>query len=650
METGEKDDCWAGLGKSALWLILLGCLPLGLCGCTSFSDWVRNDFKVGPNYAPPPPLVTDKWIDADDPKVRPGNPNIASWWEVFEDPVLTRLIHDASEQNLTARQAGIQIMQAVIQRNIARTELLPQAQSLLAEYTHGEVSRNNGVAPISGAALGTGLTPSTVVGGISTPTTPIAGTTEPLTPAGTTTTPTSPLVNGVAAGTGSGIPPDGSRFFNNFATSLNFAWELDFWGLFRRNLEAADASLDQSMQNYDAIMVQLLANVATQYVELRTLQKRLELARQNVRLQEPLVAKLEQQYKAGIAASKPAYFQLKSNLDNTKALIPPLEASLRQANNQLCVLLGIPVRDLLPQLGDGLAPDPSNEGKPTVRIPRSKDDTVALGIPGDLLLRRPDVLAMERQLRIQSAQIGIAEAELYPHIGLNGSIGLAADRFGKLFNQQSWIGTIGPSLTWNILNYGRLLADVRVQSNQFQQFVLGYEQTILNANQDAENALVAYLQSLEQFRHLQESANAAVEVTNYYYTQLAAGYLPPAATSLSFYNQIFTAVNFQVTQQDAAAQAEGNIALDLILLYRALGGGWQIRVAGAPWDDLQSRPPSTPPTELLPSPRQVSRSSPTPAETSPENFVPPTVSVGQPDSGPGIELPAPVSRLGVGGR
>src|SRR5208283_1904020 len=148
-------------------------------------------------------------------------------------------------------------------------------------------------------------------------TAPIAGAGAPST-AGTTTTGTSPLISGVAPGAGGGVPSGNSRFFNNFGTSLNLSWELDFWGLFRRNLEAADASLDQSVQNYDEMLIQLLANVATQYVELRTLQKRLELARQNVALQEPLVAKLNQQYKAGIAASKPAYFQLKSNLDNTK--------------------------------------------------------------------------------------------------------------------------------------------------------------------------------------------------------------------------------------------------------------------------------------------------------------------------------------------
>src|SRR5262249_38984831 len=157
----------------------------------------------------------------------------------------------------------------------------------------------------------------------------------------------------------------------------------------------------------------------------------------------------------------------------------------------------------------------------------------------------------------QSAQIGIAEAEMFPHVGINGSIGLAADNFGRLFNQQSWIGSVGPSLTWNIFNYGRLLANVRSQNNQYQQYVLAYRPAILKAHQDAENALVAYLQSLEQSKRLQDSASAAVEVSKYYFTQLTEGYLPPAATSLSFYNQIFTAVNFQVQQQDAAAQAEG---------------------------------------------------------------------------------------------
>src|SRR5262249_51107843 len=156
-----------------------------------------------------------------------------------------------------------------------------------------------------------------------------------------------------AGGAGIGIPLGNSRFFDNWGTSMNLSWELDFWGLYRRNLEAANANLDQSMHNKDEMVVQFLANVATQYVQLLVLQKRLALARQNVALQERLVEKLHEQFKTGIAASKPAYYQLKSNLEATRALIPPLETSLRITNNALCVLLGQPVRDLLPELGDG---------------------------------------------------------------------------------------------------------------------------------------------------------------------------------------------------------------------------------------------------------------------------------------------------------
>ena len=577
---------------SGPWLVLLTCVLLAPCGCTSFPEYVRNGFKVGPNYCPPAVDLPQKWIDESSPIVRQGNPNLACWWEVFDDPILNKLIHDTYAQNLTVRQAGILIMQAQIQRNVAATELLPQGQNFVADYAHGVVSRNNGVTPSASATGGTGFSPGVGVGGFPFTSTPIAGGSTSVTgAAGTTTTPTSPLIASGAGG-GGGAPVGDSRFFNNWAGGFNLAWELDFWGLFRRNLEAADAGLDQQMQNRDEVVVQLLANVATQYIQYRTLQKRLELARQNVRLQEPLVNKLLQQYQAGIANSKPAYFQLKSNLDATRALIPPLEIALRLANNQLCSLLGYPMHDLSPELGDGMVVRGRTRTRRIriVRVPRAKDDAVVVGIPADTLLHRPDIIATERQLRIQSAQIGIAEAELLPHIGINGTIGLAANRLDQVFNQQSLIGSIGPSLSWNILNYGRLLAQVRSQNNLFQLFALQYQQALLNANQDAENSIVGYLKQLTATKELQDSSEAAVEVTKYYYTQLNEGYLPPAATSLSFYNQIFTAVNFQVQQQDQAAQAEGNIALDLILIYRSMGGGWQIRCGNCNGPQAISQP------------------------------------------------------------
>jgi NodT family efflux transporter outer membrane factor (OMF) lipoprotein len=552
---------------------------LAQCGCTtSLPQWVHNGFKVGPNYRQPPAPIPAQWIDARNPRVSQGDANLRDWWNVFDDPILTRLLYDAYANNLTQRAAAFHILQAREVLAIARGLLLPQSQSFILQYTRSMASATGGSPAAPGPTFGTALSPSTGLVGVTVPSTPIAGKIDPGT--GTTTTATNA---GLSSGTGSGTGgADPSRFFSNIATSLNASWELDFWGLFRRNLESAAASLDQSVENYDEMLVLLLADVATVYVEIRTLQRRLELARNNVALQEPLVAAFRKRYEAGVANSYPGYFQLLSNLENTKALIPTLEITLRQENNALCALLGQPMQDLLPALGDGTAPDPAAPDKRAVHIPRPVDYSVVVAIPGEYLLRRPDVLAAQDQLRIQSAQIGIAEAEMFPHIGINGSIGLASAHLRQLFEGRSWVGNIGPSLTWNILNYGRLLANVRFQNYLYQQFVLIYQQAVLNANQDAENALVAYLQSIDQTEHLKNSANAAANFTSYLIRQYRQGFLPPGAADTSaFINQIFTGVNFQVTQQDLAAQAEGNIALNLILLYRAMGGGWQIRLNGS---------------------------------------------------------------------
>jgi NodT family efflux transporter outer membrane factor (OMF) lipoprotein len=549
-------------------------IVLGQAGCTTLSEWVQNGFKVGPNYEPPLAPLPPGWIDANHPRVRHGDPHLCAWWDVFDDPVLTKLLHDSYANNLTVRAAGSQILQAQIARFIAKSELLPQAQTAILGYSRSMASVTGGTPPGPGPVFGTALSPGAIVSPVGTPPAPVTG--GILTPTGAVVSPSNPGVSGTAGPSGGGSSR--GRYFMNIGTDLNASWELDFWGLFRRNLEAADASLDQSVNNYDELLVLLLANVATEYVEIRTLQKRLELARKNVALQEPLVAVYEKRYKAGIANSYPGYFQLLSNLENTRALIPFLEIALRQANNQLCILLGQPVHDLLPELGDGTVPNPANPNERLVVIPQPRDPNVVLCIPGAYLLRRPDVQAAEDKLRIQTAEIGIAEAELLPHIGINGSVGLASGSFRTWFEGKSITGSIGPSLTWNILNYGRLLANVYFQNEAYRQFVVEYQQAILNANEDAENALIAYLKTMEQADHLITSADAATKLTTYLIRQYKEGFLPPGAPDTSaFINQLFTAINFQVTQQDSAAQAQGNIALNLILLYRAMGGGWEIR-------------------------------------------------------------------------
>jgi NodT family efflux transporter outer membrane factor (OMF) lipoprotein len=576
---GRRRNRLDGRTASRVAVACLALAALGLGGCALVSEYVDNGFKVGPNYAPPAVPLPPKWIDEDrDPRVAIGAPNLACWWDVFGDPTLTELIHRSYSSNLTLRAYALQIMSAEQQRRIAASELLPQSQTAALSYTHSQVSATGGAATGATGFFGTGLTPPSSAPPVSTPNTPIAGMLDP----GPGTTSTDVSTGGIATAGGTPVGAGVGRFLNNWATSLNMSWELDFWGLYRRNLEAATASLDQSIFNSDEATVLILADVATMYVQIRTTQRRLELARRNVALQEPLVAQFEQRYRAGVANSLPGYAQLRSNLENTRALIPQLEITLREANNQLCNRLGIPMQDLATVLGDGTVSDPAHPERHEVRIPQPISYSVVVGIPGDVLLQRPDVKAAEQQLKIQSAEIGISEAEMLPHVGVNGSIGLASSSFNRLFGPQSGTGSIGPSLSWNILNYGRLLANVRIQNLVYQQFVAQYQQSLLNANQDAENALTAYLRSIEQASHLRQSAASAAELTDYLVRQFRQGYLPPGAPDTSsFINQMFTAVNFQVQQQDAAAQAEGNIALNLILLYRAMGGGWQLRLTDA---------------------------------------------------------------------
>jgi NodT family efflux transporter outer membrane factor (OMF) lipoprotein len=604
------------LRRGTLILFLgLAAIALGQAGCTALSEWVQNGFKVGPNYEPPSAPLPAQWIDANHRYARHGDPNLCSWWDVFDDPILTQLIHEAYSSNLTVRAAGSQILQAQIARYIAKSELLPQAQTAILSYTRSMLSRTGGTPPGPGPVFGTALSPASVISPVGTSSAPVTG--GVLTPTNSVLSPVNPGVSGTAGPVGGGSGP--GRYITNIGTDLNASWELDFWGLFRRNLEAADASLDQSVNNYDELVVLLLANVATQYVEIRTLQKRLELARKNVALQEPLVSVYEKRYKAGIANSFPGYFQLLSNLENTRALIPFLEIGLRQANNQLCILLGQPVHDLLQALGDGTLPDPADPKNRIVRIPQPREPGVVVGIPGAYLLRRPDVRAAEDELRIKSPQIGIAEAELLPHLGINGSIGLASNSFRHWFEGKSITAGIGPSLTWNILNYGRLLANVYFQNEQYRQLVSQYQQAILNANEDAENAMIAYLRTIDQAEHLLTSADAAAKLTSYLIRQYKEGFLPPGAPDTSaFINQLFTAINFQVTQQDVAAQAQGNIAFNLILLYRAMGGGWEIRKQyendvcnRVQAEQAGEQPPATPTPEaagqkeVLPPPREL---------------------------------------------
>jgi NodT family efflux transporter outer membrane factor (OMF) lipoprotein len=250
--------------------------------------------------------------------------------------------------------------------------------------------------------------------------------------------------------------------------------------------------------------------------------------------------------------------QQHSTLAQTEASIPELEIQLRQTNNQLCILLGIPMEDLQPKLGEG-------------PIPTAPPD-VAVGIPADLLRRRPDVRRAERQAAAQSAQVGIAEAEFYPHFYINGQIGYSADQFKELLHSQALAGNIGPSFQWNLFNYGRILNGVRQQDAKFKELVAAYQNTVLRADQEAENGLVTFLRAHQRAKSLAESVDAADKAVVILRAQGKAGTVD--------FTRVIQVEESKVEQEDTLAQAQGEIAQGLIQVYRALGGGWQLRCTG----------------------------------------------------------------------
>jgi NodT family efflux transporter outer membrane factor (OMF) lipoprotein len=506
-----------------IWQTIFSCILLLSSGCTPWREYFRNGLKVGPNFRSPPAPVAEQWIDSSDNRLRSTRDDLPRWWVVFRDPVLDSLIETAYRQNLTLREAGFRVLQARAQFGFARGNFFPQTQTMTGDYLRESISKN--------------------------------------------------AANRSFVGT---------RFFDQWDYGFNLAWELDFWGRFRRAIESAGENLNVSVENYDAVLVTLLGDVAASYVQIRTLERQLEYQRANVELQRKTLVLADARFKGG-GTSDLDVEQAKSVLAQTEAQVPVLEISLRQANNQLCILMGMPPEDLKARLGAG-------------DIPTAPPD-VAAGIPADLLRRRPDVRQAERAAAAQSAQIGIAEAEFYPHISLVGTLDYSSQSLHKLIEPGSLQGQVGPSYQWNILNYGRLLNNVRTQDALFQQLVVAYQNTVLTAAAEVENGLVTYLKSQQQTKSQIESVEAAKKAVDIALVQYREGRVD--------FNRVATLETNLVQQQNVLAQARGQIATGLIDVYRALGGGWQIRLEADGSGGPNVAPPrvfDAPPVEMLPLP------------------------------------------------
>jgi len=327
--------------------------------------------------------------------------------------------------------------------------------------------------------------------------------------------------------------------------------------------------LDASVAGYDGVLVTLLADVASNYVQVRTLQKRIELVRANVKLQQGIRNTAKRRFEAG-ARNELDVAQAGSTLAQTEAQIPQSQIALREACTRLCILMGVPPADLEKQLGERPIPVAPPE--------------VVVGIPADLLRRRPDVRRAERIAAAQAEKIGIAQADFYPAIGFHGTLGWQANNFPELFSSHAFNSSAGPGFRWDLLNYGRILNNVRLQEAEFQQLVASYQNTVLRANGEVEDAIVTFLRAQEAARLLDRAVANALKAESIVAKQYKEGEID--------FNRLTLIQQNLVQQQDFQTQAHGEIAQGLIQVYRALGGGWETPVWESPAEEAPAALPA----------------------------------------------------------
>lgn len=344
--------------------------------------------------------------------------------------------------------------------------------------------------------------------------------------------------------------------FHVFETGFDAAWELDMWGKFRRGVESAGAALVQQVADYDDVLVSLAGDVASTYTTIRTLQQQLAITRRNVALQKRSLGITRVRFDDGVTTELDVQ-EATVLLNDTQALIPQITNGLRQAKNALSVLLGMP---------PGKVDDLVGEPRP---IPSPPAD-VAVGVPAELLRRRPDIRAAELQAAAQSAQIGVAKADLYPSFTLAGAIGVRASDAGDLFSGRSVAGVFNPGITWDVFNYGRIRNNVRVQDARLQELLVNYQNTVLTAYQEVEDALAAFLQDQRQAAYLEKSVRAAKRAGDIAVLQYQDG--------TADYTRVLNTQTGALRAEDRLVALRGQIVKDLIALYKALGGGWQIRM------------------------------------------------------------------------
>ena len=466
---------------------------------------------VGPDYEPAAPPPLPTSWDAD--AAAADSRAISDWWLLFEDPVLTDLIERGARQNLALEAAGLRIVQARAALGISDALLFPQQTQVNGNLSYIYRDRDD---------------------------------------------------------------------FNSAAAGLDVGWEMDVWGKYARGIQSAEANLYASIASYRDVLVSLSAEIARNYIDYRTAQERIYLSQRNIAIQQRVVDMTQVQYDSGNVSELDVQ-QAKTQLYATQGALPALDIVKLQARNALAVLLGARPEDIEPLLDPGQARQTEDLAQSLTRISRADvvtaqyaADSVIPQAPSPdekidpaLLLRRPDLQVAELQARAQSARIGFAEADLYPQFFLFGSIGVSQTvRAGNSFDLGDAItAAIGPGLTWNVFQYDRIRNRVRIEDALFQESLVNYSQQVLEAVREVSNALEAYRYSVHKSDIDFLAVQSSIRAFNISATQYNNG--------LVSYQRLLSTVEKMTLREDVYAQTRGEIASQVVALYKALGGGWQ---------------------------------------------------------------------------
>ncbi|BAO44036.1 efflux transporter outer membrane subunit [Thiolapillus brandeum] len=375
-----------------------------------------------------------------------------------------------------------------------------------------------------------------------------------------------------------------TRSLGSYQGGFNIGWELDFWGRFQRSIESADAAFFASVENQRAIQVLINARITDLYFSYQVTQARIRIARKNAEIQKRSFNITTEQFNSGNTSELDVQ-QAKTQYLSTLAAIPALEQTLVQIRNALSVLLGRAPGNLK------ILDDPNYE------LPKADSAKVAI-LPSKLLLRRPDVHAAAWLVAAQSARIGIAEADFYPSISLLGTLGWAGSSIATAGTSTL---ALGPAIKWNLFDHGFISNNIRVQDARLEQLIEAYQNTVLQAAAEVDNAAIAVLKSAERIALLEESvksAERALEIANTNYKEGYAGF-----------QRVLDAQRALFGQTDRLISTRGDNISAIIALYKGLGGGWRPRQASdllpdtlrqemkqrVDWGELLDSPLASPP-------------------------------------------------------